>query len=439
MEGLTSEFRYFSELYHWKMPETLCIESTNRCNLKCNHCHQSHFRMLYGDFDLRMFFDLIGELDQSTSISLSSMGEPLTAENFPVMYDYLNSRGFSIAFCTNGVLLDKYIEKFVGNPLGITISIDGACEETFRKIRGFSIEKLTGNIQKLNSLKRSEKTDKPILNFTTILSKENIEDLPVLIELASNLEIKTVVAYHRMFYDKSNFEKKSLFFQKKLSDRMHLEAIKIAKNSGIEFLHTPLFQESMIPLAEQKLLDNYIDYEKSFCKWIDNTCIVGWHGTVFACCYFDKLFMGNLKYNSFNDVWNGPFYRNLRLKHLRRTPPPVCKERCIAMQSIDTSKEEAFNFQIDADSLKKEELMGPLPYSFSSANTTYKKAVVLYKNGNNERVLDVLADLQKIEKNFFEVFHLTGLAYSCLGNKEKSLVNFSEAKKIYPLYEELIG
>ena len=430
---------YFKELYRWKHPASMCIESTNRCNLKCSHCHQSHFSMLHGDFDLKMFYALMEHIDTSTVISLSSMGEPLISKTFRPIFDYLSENGYSISFTTNGLLLEKYFDVLLDKAIGITVSMDGADSDIYKSIRGIKNESLLRNIETINSLKQLKNTDKPIISFTTVLSKVNIEDLPNVIHLANKLGVKTVVAYHRLFYDKDEFRRDSLFFHPEISDAIHIEALELAKHYGINFYHTPLFEENNIPVSEQNLFNNYISIDKKTCMWIVNTVIVGWHGTIFACCYADRLLMGSLKHNSFNDIWNGPFYRKLRLDHINQSPPDVCSQNCIAMQSVDTSNENYFKYEIDETYLQNEDLIGPLPYSYNLMNNRYMEAVKLFENSYYTKSLNILEELECIDGNFFEVYHLMNLIYEHLDDKYKSDMYLTKTNKICSSYKMLLN
>ncbi|MBF0099619.1 MAG: radical SAM protein [Desulfobacterales bacterium] len=430
--------KYFNELFHWPLPQQVCIDSTNRCNLKCTHCHQSHFPILYGDFDLSMFYELMNSLNPSITIQLSSMGEPLLARHLSSMLNYLAQHGYPVAFVTNATLLDKYIQDFLEKDIRMTISLDAASEDMYRQIRGTSLHKVLDNIEQLQSFKKANNLKMPIISgFTSILSQKNIRELPQIIQLAKKLDIQTVIAYHQAFYTTDEFHSNSLYFDQVLSDKMHIKAIQLAKKIGVDFFHTPLFDGDN---HEQRLLEYYIckDEQGIQCRWLDNAAIIGWHGVLYACCYYDRLFMGDLKHNHFLDIWNGPHYRKLRLAHLNRKPPSICNDYCMAMQFVDTSKQSAFYFDVHVDTLNTDQLIGPLPYSFEHINHNYQEAVASFENNQFDHALDQLTDLIKIDSLFFEVYHLIALIYKTMGNSDAAIEWYQKAKSICSVYDNFL-
>ncbi len=433
---------YFKKLHSWKMPAVLHFEVTNRCNLRCSHCHQSHFNLLHGDMPLAMFFQVIEEIEPAISIGLSSSGEPLIAEHFDTMLEYALHRGHSVAFTTNGVQLGNKVQTLVGKNIGITLSMDGATEKVYQSIRGISNKQVLRNLEKLNALKEQSHTDKPALSLTMVLSRKNIEELPAVISLANHHKIKNVVAYHRVFYRGADFDKYSLYNYQDLSDQKHLEALKLAKEKKVNFFHTPFFHQGQ---DSNEFLQNvptgYINKKDGviFCEWIENISIIGWQGAVYACCHMDRLFMGNTRYNPFFDIWNGPYYRKLRLAHLNQTPPPKCEHECFMMQVTDSSNKEAFQQRVHESYLSMEEPIGPVPYSFRKADELYRKAIDVFEKSTPEKAIPILEHLVRMDENFFEALHLLGVCFSRLGQNELSSQHFSNAKQAYKDYEQLMS
>jgi MoaA/NifB/PqqE/SkfB family radical SAM enzyme len=65
------------------------------------------------------------------------------------------------------------------------------------------------------------------------------------------------------------------------------------------------------------------------------TAFIFYDGRVFPCCHphaHTKLPMGDLRAQSFQEIWNGRAYRNLRGGLAQGDPPPLC-QRCSIMQS----------------------------------------------------------------------------------------------------------
>jgi MoaA/NifB/PqqE/SkfB family radical SAM enzyme len=71
------------------------------------------------------------------------------------------------------------------------------------------------------------------------------------------------------------------------------------------------------------------------CHMPTMTAFIFFDGRVFPCCHphaHTKLPMGDLRRQSFREIWNGRAYRNLRAGLRLGDPPPLC-QRCSIMQS----------------------------------------------------------------------------------------------------------
>jgi MoaA/NifB/PqqE/SkfB family radical SAM enzyme len=71
------------------------------------------------------------------------------------------------------------------------------------------------------------------------------------------------------------------------------------------------------------------------CHMPSLTAFIFFDGRVFPCCHphaHTKLPMGDLRVQSFREIWNGRAYRNLRAGLVLGDPPPLC-QRCSIMQS----------------------------------------------------------------------------------------------------------
>ena len=71
------------------------------------------------------------------------------------------------------------------------------------------------------------------------------------------------------------------------------------------------------------------------CHMPTMTAFIFFDGRVFPCCHphaHTKLPMGDLRRQSFREIWNGRAYRNLRAGLKLGDPPPLC-QRCSIMQS----------------------------------------------------------------------------------------------------------
>ncbi len=130
-------------------------------------------------------------------IDLTGSGEPLMNPNLEKMIGLAKESGIRVGFSSNGVLLtparlDALMERGLD---WIAISCDAATEDTYSKIRvGGSFKALTDNLRYLGEMKKLHPDSKPYTMLFFVMMKENIHELPDLVQLASKLQIDLVVA-----------------------------------------------------------------------------------------------------------------------------------------------------------------------------------------------------------------------------------------------------
>jgi len=129
-------------------PHAICIELTNRCNLKCRMCQRSKMKDLEaGDMELDLFKNIIDDAsdfaDKMTSFDLVGLGEPLMYPYLSDALGYIKSKcpESSVTIFTNGVLLDanfaEMIIQLMNKPNdGILISINADNPQDYKWLMG---------------------------------------------------------------------------------------------------------------------------------------------------------------------------------------------------------------------------------------------------------------------------------------------------------------
>ena len=123
-------------------------------------------------------------------------GEPFLREDIFEIIKYAHSCNLKTLISTNGTLLDNpgIIDKIIDSGLDdLVVSFDGACEDTFRKIRGQGVfDKILTNLGLLNSAKKDKKSSLPnIVLFCTVMD-QNIGELTDIVRLAKKLEVSCI-------------------------------------------------------------------------------------------------------------------------------------------------------------------------------------------------------------------------------------------------------
>lgn len=162
--------------------QSLAIEITQKCNLRCAHCYLSA-----GDAaDEELTTEEIKELMRSAkklgarSVSIGG-GEPLMRPDYIAIIEYALSQDLMVALGTNGTLIDEEIAETLSKlSIKIQMSFDGANKETHDSIRGKGSYDLA--IRGLNMLIKRGMGKDIVIAFTPI--SVNVEDVPKIIEFA---------------------------------------------------------------------------------------------------------------------------------------------------------------------------------------------------------------------------------------------------------------
>ena len=233
-------------------PQLLTLETSSRCNLRCVMCPQAIGAV---DRPRHLEEDLVSGLErfirQSKSIQLHGIGEPLAS---PAFWESLK---FIPADCdasinTNLTVLD---ERRLANLLASTIklvnvSLDAACADTYRKIRGFSFDEVVGNIQRLLAGRQASGKKTPLLHMNMTLMRSNIEEVPEFIELATRLGADAVSLWHLNQWPDAemdryrverdgwvfDYRKEGLWNYPALSNEYLRKAVALARERGIRLV-----------------------------------------------------------------------------------------------------------------------------------------------------------------------------------------------------------
>lgn len=138
------------------------FELTSRCNLNCKMCYicgeENHNSLMDKEISAKHWIE-IGKQAKDAGVLYLTLtgGEIFMRKDFFEIYDALANMGFIITLYTNGTLFnDDMINHLAKNPpLRVSISVYGACPETYGKVTGQSdaFYKVMGNIRKLQDAK----------------------------------------------------------------------------------------------------------------------------------------------------------------------------------------------------------------------------------------------------------------------------------------------
>jgi radical SAM protein with 4Fe4S-binding SPASM domain len=298
--------------------QSLQVEVSSACNLECPQCFSNIPGHKTGMLKKELWDEKIKPvLPQLRDIYLVGIGEPLLCKDFFYFVGDSVKNNVKVHTTSNLQLVDEGIaEKLVTSGIEeLSFSCDGATKETYEKIRvNGSFEKLKENLRLINKYKQLYQSTTPrlILNFGGL--KANIVELPLIVKLAKEFNISSIIAYHDVIYvDK--LKEESLYHYQQLSDENFFEAKLLADKMGIDMFLPGLFSEPIKHNAK----GIYCSYPYAH-LWIYSD------GRVGPCCmdFPDRFVLGDLKEATLEEVWNSKPILNLR-KQLTTAPSYTCK------------------------------------------------------------------------------------------------------------------
>jgi len=288
-------------------PQRLVFETTNRCNLRCAMCGQSHRDFVGRDLQPDIFAGTEPFWDTAHDASLFGWGEPLMNKHLGDYFDLLAPRGPRIFVLTNAMLLnDAMIERFLAGGLSyLNFSVDGARAETYNRIRkGAKFETVIANIAKVVAAKRRLGVSHPYMRMVFVGMRSNVEEFPDFVDLAASLGMDEAKMVHMIAYGREMVPE-ILFDHKELTNAVLDEAERRAKAHGIRLTIPDRFD-----LSGQAALEPEAALHKK-CPRPWEELFVQSDGKV-RLCMLSKDIMGDLNVEGVEAIWNNEKFQRVR-------------------------------------------------------------------------------------------------------------------------------
>lgn len=301
------------------------------CNLRCEMCN--HWREpRQGLLPMQRFEEILGELAAlgCRKVHLSG-GEPLLRSQVPELVAHADQLGLRVTLTTNGTLVDKDLARGLiqAGLRGVNISIDSPVRKIHDQLRGIEgAWKKAGKAVQL--FRRYAHKGKLTIRINTVVSPHSYASLAGLPDLAHQLGADQInlipVDDHcgeHLALRRSQIEAYNARVAPRLAERA-LE-LGLIQHEGQAY---PLGRT----LAEYKrarrgeYAQGWYDRQPCFAPWTHS--LVDFNGLVYVCCMMREQMppLGDLKQQSFGEIWNGESYRLVR----QRMFPPALKacRRC---------------------------------------------------------------------------------------------------------------
>ena len=314
---------YYPHIYHFLV--------TNFCNVRCVFCNQYFDEDQKQSIDLDRFKTMLSHLPTDiagTTFHFSGGGDPLLCQDLFKITQHVSSQypWINISIRSNGLLIEKYASGLALSGINqAEISVHGSTQESNNLVlqnQGSGdvfegIRQLNQHLSKHQSQMRK--------TFCMAVSRTNIQELPGLIEMASELNVEEVSVFFWRYYP-GKFDpnhnggvlnqEDSLFYHQDLYDEVIRRSKGLSESLNVCLVHEPAFGSK-------------VKNKPCIQPW--NTIVVDWEGTVYPCTGGEVWFrdqvrsgqyhFGNLLRDDLHQFWN-----NESFTMTRRTCNPQLKE-----------------------------------------------------------------------------------------------------------------
>ena len=377
---LTREFRCFDFDYRYLNgysfpPKSVCFILTESCNLRCLMCdigqrnggkHAKEYSPLTEAIsrgeglmslsDWQALLDDIASMSRHPLVVLTGT-EPFLYPELLELVSYGVARNLNVHITTNGTLLSRYAGRLVElcpkpDALSITISLDGIGEvhDTIRGVTGTFDRALEG-LQALEEEKKQQKKAWPEVTINYTVSDRNYQHISEFIEWfdENNGSVKGITFSHLWFKDETMVALHNEHFgdiwpvKQENTSAVNLSAIDMGevreqlRVAGDNKNKLSFYVAENPPLS---CLDAQIYYGMPTETVFYNKCLAPWrnvavnpHGEVIISplCFVGSL--GNVKKHSFSRLWNGPAFKQLRVRLREAGSYPACNRCCMLFDS----------------------------------------------------------------------------------------------------------
>jgi MoaA/NifB/PqqE/SkfB family radical SAM enzyme len=314
------------------------IELTTRCSLKCTMCIKNEYKTEYhSDMDIDDFKKILPYLKDVENVVLEGWGESLLHKDLIECIRLVKKEGARAGFVTSGMgLTDAYAAKLISEEVDfIGFSLAGATPETHNAIRVNSdFHTLINSIKLFGKFAGGHNfPSKPAVHIVYLMLKENIGELPILIDLAEETGIHEIILLN-IIQISNSFQNREKVFTCNNGEPYKELLKKVVKRAGQ--LNIGITIPNLTPCrtticSENPLKNLYISVEGNVspCVYLYPP-VPGQFKKIFCDKEYiaEKVSFGNIFQEPFDSIWNKKEYTDFRNCFARKEQPPQSCMTC---------------------------------------------------------------------------------------------------------------
>lgn len=319
------------------LPRSIYIEPTSRCNELCQQCPRTLLsREDDRDLSFENFCTIVDQFPVLDRVVLHGLGEPLLNKELPRMIRYLKARGTYVLFNSNGILLnERRGQALIDAGLDeYRLSMDGATREMYAKVRGVdAFDKIWRNVRAFIQQQKAQDASKPAVSLWFTAMRENLPDLPKLVDLAAEAGVKEIYLQRLVYFEEGLAASKQALFRRSSPEELAIvkQCEQLCRDQGITFKAAG----SATPV--ESLIRDFGARPWSGCSRPYNLTYITSSGNVLSCCfapfghksareYKEERVLGNVFEESIESIWHGERYEAFRRAFESDHPARHCSQ-----------------------------------------------------------------------------------------------------------------
>jgi len=296
---------------------------TYRCNLRCKHCYEDAGVLRSGptnELTTDEKYHVLEELDKNHVPTIFfSGGEPLMAADFWELAEAAKKRGFYLSIASNGTLFANKENAARAKEIGfgyIAVSLDAADPKKHDEFRGVPgmWERAVQGIKNLNDVGITT-----VIQFT--LTKYNKDELPKMFKLQKEIGAYKVIVYNYIPVGRGDMDMDITPEEREEAFRVMYEELEAGYHT-VATTAPQLARYCKMMGSDTIIFSHYGDAKAKELGVIADIvggcgagrayCSVQPDGRVTPCVYMPYITVGNLREQTFEEIWNSPFMEYLR-------------------------------------------------------------------------------------------------------------------------------
>lgn len=298
------------------------IELTTLCPLRCTMCiKEGHRDWQRKTMDIDDFKKIVPYMKDVETVVLEGWGESLLHKDLIECIHLVKKEGTRVGFVTSGMgLTDEYTAKLISAGIDfIGFSLSGATPETHNSIRVNSdFDTLINSIKFFKKLSDEQfPPNKPKMHIVYLMLKENIGELPVLINLAKEIDIEEIILLNIIQISNSWQDDKKVFTcnDREPNRKLIKKILNKAGQLNIK-LTVPNLSLGEVSICSENPLDNLyisVEGEVSPCVYLYPPVTSAFKRHFYGQEYnINKVSFGNIFREPFESIWNRKEYTDFR-------------------------------------------------------------------------------------------------------------------------------